>query len=74
MVIEGLDGLYELFLYVESSEELPEAIVPYSKCFLEISEIVEQFPLVLQMFLVEDPTVEDLSHYAPSGSKTGLLF
>ena len=42
MVIEGLDDLYESFFYVESSEDMPEAIVPYLiKCFLEVNEIVE---------------------------------
>ena len=75
MVIEGLDDLYEPFFYVKSSEDMPEAIVPYPiKYFLEVDKIVEQVPLVLQMFLNEDPTVEDLFHCALSGSKTCLFF
>ena len=69
MFIEGVDDLHEPFFYVESFEDMPEAIMPYPiKCFLEVDEIVEQVPLVLQMFLNEDPTVEDLFHCAPSGS------
>ena len=48
MVIEGLDDLYEPFFYVESSEDMPEAIIPYPiECFLEVNEIVKQVPLVL---------------------------
>ena len=39
--------------------------MPYPiECFLEVNEIVEQVPLVLQMSLHEDPTVEDLFHWA----------
>ena len=75
MVIEVLYDLYEPFFYVESSGDMPEAIVLYPiECFLEVNEIVEQVPLVFQMFLNEDPTVEDLFHCAPSGSKTCLFF
>ena len=75
MVIEGLDDLYEPFFYVESSEDMPEAIMLYPiECFLEVNEIAEQVPLVLQMFLNEDPTVEDLFHCAPSSSNTCLFF
>ena len=75
LVIEGLGDLYEPLLYVKSSEDGPEAIVPCPiEGFLEVDGIVEQGPLVLPVFLDEDSTVDDLFHCAASGSKTCLFF
>lgn len=68
MVIEILDDLYKSFIYVESSGEGLQTI----NCFLEINEIVEQVPLVLQIYHDDDPTVEDLFHCVPFVSITGL--
>ena len=64
MFIERLDNLDKPFLNVETSEYMPEAVVPHSvKGFLEVNEVVEQVFLVLEVFLDEDPAVEDLSEY-----------
>ena len=61
MVIEGLYDLCEPFFSVESFKDMPGVIVPHSiECFLEVDDIVGQVPLVLQVFLDEDPTAEDL--------------
>lgn len=65
MVIESLGYLYVPFFYIESSEEVPVAIMPYLiKCFLEINEIMDQVTLVLQILPNEEPTIEDLFHCA----------
>lgn len=54
MVTEGLDDFYGPLFYGESSQPLSEGIFRYPiKCFLEISGVVEQVHLVLQMFLDE---------------------
>lgn len=41
MVIKGLDDLYETAFDVESSEDVPEAIICLIKCCLQINETVE---------------------------------
>lgn len=54
---------------------MSEAIKQYLiKCFVEINEIIERVSLVLQMFLNEDPTIEDFFHCALSSTETCLLF
>ena len=42
------EGLNQSFLYVEASEDLPQACMPYSvKRLLEVDEVVEHIALVL---------------------------
>ena len=51
MATDNLDD----FFYVESIEDMLEVILPYSiKCLLQVDEIVERVPPVLQVFLHED--------------------
>ena len=75
MFIEGLDDLNELFLDVEVTKDMPEAIVPHSvEGFRKVDEVVKQVPLVLYLFLDEDPAVEYLVHCALACSETCLFF
>ena len=75
MFVEGLDGLDEPFFNVEDSENVPEASMPhFVERLLKVNEVVEQVPLVLEMFFNEDPAVEDLFHCAPTCSEACLFF
>ena len=67
VLIQGLNGLNQSFLYVEASEDLPQAYMPDSvKCLLKVFEVVEQIVLVLQVLLYDDQTIEDLFSSAPA--------
>ena len=70
-----LNGLNQSFLYVETSEDLPQACMPDStKRLLGVYEVVEQIALVLYVLLNDDSTIEDLFYHAPNWSKTCLFF
>ena len=62
-------------IYVEASEDLPQAFVPdFVKRLLEVYEVVEQIALVLKLLLYNDSTIKDLFYCASATSKTCLFF